>query len=213
MNARLFRPRRLALAALLLSLATAAAAQTTGTIQGVVVDADGNPLPGVTVTVAGSGVRQERITQADGAYASAGLVAGDYVVTASLLGFEPAETPVSLEAAATENVRLVLQVARLLETVTVVAEEPRTFARNLVSQPMIRQQSNITAVTSVVDNLPGVSVQEGDSYGFDDWSSNVTMRGFQVTQSDVQIGTTIDGFPNGTSDYWGAPRRTASSTR
>ena len=196
------RPRRLALAALLLSAATAAAAQTTGSIEGVVIDADGNPLPGVTVTVAGPGVRQERITQGDGAYASAGLVAGDYVVTASLLGFETAETPVSLEAGATENVRLVLQVASLLETVTVVAEEPRTFARNLVSQPMIRQQSNITAVTSVVDNLPGVSVQEGDSYGFDDWSSNVAMRGFQVTINDVQIGTTIDGFPNGTSDYW-----------
>jgi hypothetical protein len=67
---------------------------------------------------------------------------------------------------------------------------------------MLLQQSKITNVTSVVDNLPGVSVQEGDAYGFDDWSSNVAMRGFQVTINDVQIGTTIDGFPNGTSDYW-----------
>ena len=64
------------------------------------------------------------------------------------------------------------------------------------------QQSNITGVTSVVDNLPGVSVQEGDAYGFDDWSSNVAVRGFQVTINEAQIGTTIDGFPNGTSDYW-----------
>ena len=83
-----------------------------------------------------------------------------------------------------------------------VAEEPTVFARNFVAEPMIRQQSNITAVTSVVDNLPGVSVQEGDAYAFDDWSSNVAMRGFQSTINDVQIGTTIDGFPNGTSDYW-----------
>ena len=28
------------------------------------------------------------------------------------------------------------------------------------------------------------------------------MRGFQVTISEAQIGTTIDGFPNGTSDYF-----------
>ena len=196
-------PRRLALAAVLLSATAAAAtAQTTGTIEGVVVDADGTPLPGVTVTVTGPGVRQERITEGDGAYASAGLSAGDYVVTASLLGFETAESPVSLGAGVTENVRLVLHLVRLLETVTVVAEEPRTFARNIVSRPMLRQQSKITNVTSVVDNLPGVSVQEGDSYGFDDWSANVAMRGFQVTINDVQIGTTIDGFPNGTSDYW-----------
>ena len=34
-------------------------------------------------------------------------------------------------------------------------------------------------MTSVVDNLPGVSVQEGNAYGFDNWSSNVAMRGFQ----------------------------------
>ena len=61
-------------------------------------------------------------------------------------------------------------------------------------------QSNITSVTSVADNLPGVSIQEGDAYGFDDWSSNVAVRGFQVTISEAQIGTTIDGFPNGTSD-------------
>ena len=198
----LWRLSRLAIAAVLLSATAAAAVQTTGTIEGVVVDANGSPLPGVTVTVAGPGVRQERVTDAEGSYASAGLAAGDYVVTAFLPGFETAETSVSVATGATENVRIVLQVARLLETVTVVAEEPRTFARNIVSQPMMRQQSNITNITSVVDNLPGVSVQEGDSYGFDDWSANVAMRGFQVTINEAQIGTTIDGFPNGTSDYW-----------
>ena len=39
-------------------------------------------------------------------------------------------------------------------------------------------------MTSVADNLPGVSIQEGDAYGFDDWSSNVAVRGFQVTISE-----------------------------
>ena len=201
MDAPGFRLVRLTIAAVLLSATATAAVQTTGTIEGVVADANGNPLPGVTVTVAGPGVRQERVTDAEGSYTSAGLAAGDYLVTAFLPGFETMEASVSVATGATENVRIVLQVARLLETVTVVAEEPRTFARNIVSQPMMRQQSNITSVTSVVDNLPGVSVQEGDSYGFDDWSSNVAMRGFQVTISEAQIGTTIDGFPNGTSDY------------
>ena len=100
------------------------------------------------------------------------------------------------------NGPITLQIARLLATVSVVAEEPRIFARNIVAEPMRLQQSNITSVTSVVDNLPGVSIQEGDAYGFDDWSSNVAVRGFQVTISEAQIGTTIDGFPNGTSDYF-----------
>ena len=194
------------LAAVLLSLsataAVTAAVQTTGAIEGAVVDANGNPLPGVVVTVAGPGGREERVTGADGTYAAAGLAAGDYVVTAMLPGFETVETSVSVGTGATATVPIVLQIARLLETISVVSEEPRTFARNIVSQPMRLQQSNITSVTSVVDNLPGVSIQEGDAYGFDDWSSNVAVRGFQVTISEAQIGTTIDGLPNGTSDYF-----------
>ena len=195
---------QLAAAALLLSLpaAAAVAGQTAGSIEGAVVDANGSPLPGVVVTVTGLGVRQERVTGGDGAYAAAGLAAGDYVVTAMLPGFETLEIPVSVRADTTEMVPIVLQITRLLETVSVVAEEPRPFARNIVAEPMMRQQSNITSVTSVVDNLPGVSIQEGDAYGFDDWSSNVAVRGFQVTINEAQIGTTIDGFPNGTSDYW-----------
>ena len=173
-------PGQLAIAVVLLSLSVAvtAAAQTTGFIDGAVVDANGTPLPGVVVTVTGPGVRQEHVTGTDGAYTATGLAAGDYVVTAALPGFETVETPVSVQAGATASVLITLQIARLLETVSVVAEEPRIFARNIVADPMRLQQSNITSVTSVVDNLPGVSIQEGDAYGFDDWSSNVAVRGF-----------------------------------
>ena len=197
-------PGQLTIAVVLwsLSVAVTAAAQTTGFIDGAVVDANGTPLPGVVVTVTGPGVRQEHVTGTDGAYTAAGLAAGDYVVTAALPGFETVETPVSVQASATASVPITLQIVRLLETVSVVAEEPRIFARNIVADPMRLQQSNITSVTSVADNLPGVSIQEGDAYGFDDWSSNVAVRGFQVTINEAQIGTTIDGFPNGTSDYW-----------
>ena len=199
---------RIAVAAALAALAAtvAAAAQTSGAIEGSVVDANGSPLPGVVVTVIGPGARVESVTGADGTYSAADLAAGDYLVTAILPGFETADATVTVASGATETAHIVLQVERRLETVSVVAEEPRIFARNIVAEPMMLQQSNITAVTSVVDNLPGVSVQEGDAYGFDDWSSNVAMRGFQVTLSEAQIGTTIDGFPNGTSDYWGGSK-------
>ena len=182
--------------------AALAGTQTAGSIEGVVVDVTGNPLPGVVVTVTGEGMRQEHVTGADGAYQAAGLAPGDYVVTATLPGFETFEISVSVGADVAETVPIQLQISRLLETVSVVAEEPRPFARNIVAEPMMRQQSSITSVTSVADNLPGVSIQEGDAYGFDDWSSNVAVRGFQVTINEAQIGTTIDGFPNGTSDYW-----------
>ena len=189
--------------ALLLALSAAAAtAQQTGTIRGTAVDASGDALPGVSVTVTGSGVSVQTATDSAGAYVFASLAAGNYVLTATLFGYASRELQVSLGAGAIEIVPLVLQPVFRLNPLNVVAEEPTVFARNFVAEPMMRQQASITAVTSVIDNLPGVSVQEGDAYAFDDWSSNVAMRGFQSTINDVQIGTTIDGFPNGTSDYW-----------
>ena len=189
-------------ALLLLLTAAPAAAQQTGTIRGTVVDVSGNALPDVLVTATGSGVGEEVVTDAEGAYEFPALAAGDYVVTATLFGYAPRELRVTVRAGAVETVPIVLEPAFQLDPISVVAEEPTVFARNFVAEPMIRQQSNMTSVTSVIDNLPGVSVQEGDAYAFDDWSSNVAMRGFQSTINDVQIGTTIDGFPNGTSDYW-----------
>ena len=190
-------------ASLLLLLAAApVAAQSEGTIRGTVEDAFGNAMPGVRVTVTGSGVDEEDLTDADGTYEFTDLAVGDYVLTANLFGYAAREIPVTARAGAVENVQIVLQPFFQLDPLSVVAEEPTVFARNFVAEPMIRQQSSITAVTSVIDNLPGVSVQEGDGYAFDDWSSNVVMRGFQTTYNDAQIGTTIDGFPNGTSDYW-----------
>ena len=115
-----------------LSATALAAGQTTGSIEGAIVDPNGSPFPGVVVTVTGPGGRQEHVTGADGAYyMAAGLAPGDYVVTAALPGFEAVEIPVSLGAGATETIPIVLQIMRLLETVSVVAEEPRIFARNI----------------------------------------------------------------------------------
>ena len=182
--------------------AASATAQQTGTIRGTVVDASGNVLPNVTVAVTGSGVSDQTVTDTAGAYEFTGLAAGGHVVTFTLFGYASRELPVSVGEGAIETVPVVLDPVFRLNPLSVVAEEPTVFARNFVAEPMMRQQSSITAVTSVIDNLPGVSVQEGDAYAFDDWSSNVAMRGFQSTINDVQIGTTIDGFPNGTSDYW-----------
>ena len=189
-------------AALLLIPAALVSAQSTGAIEGSVTDAGGGALPGVAVTLSGPVAPPLQVTGLDGRFAFGMLADGDYGVVVVLPGFETQEIAVTVTAGAPVSLEVVMEIERLMESVTVVAEEPRIFATNVVSEPMLLQQSSITAVTSVVDNLPGVSVQEGDAYGFDDWSSNVAVRGFQVTINEAQIGTTIDGFPNGTSDYW-----------
>ena len=68
------------------------------------------------------------------------------------------------------------------------------------------QQNPATSALAVIDNLPGVNVTEGDTFGFDDWSTTVNLRGYQTSLSHQQVGTTIDGFPNGDSNYGGGAK-------
>ena len=193
--------------AVLLSLTVSspsALAQSPGGIEGTVVDPGGGALPGVTVTLTGplAPPGAFRVTGVDGRFTFGDVAAGSYVLTLVLSGFESREAPATVPAGGTVSLEVTMQIERLMELISVVAEEPRIFATNVVAEPMIAQQSTITSVLAVVDNLPGVSIQEGDTYGIDDWSTSVSMRGFQVHLDEAQIGTTIDGFPNGTSDYW-----------
>ena len=188
----------------LLLVAPAASAQSTGAIEGSVTDAGGGALPGVTITLAGPSAPPGalQVSGGDGRFSFGMLAAGDYVAAFVLSGFEPQEINVTVTAGAATALDVVMEIEHLMESITVVAEEPRIFATNVVAEPMVAQQSTATSVLAVVDNLPGVSIQEGDAYGIDDWSTGVSMRGFQVHLDEAQIGTTIDGFPNGTSDYW-----------
>ena len=80
------------------------------------------------------------------------------------------------------------------------------FANAESTASMQRQQSALTSVLATADNLPGVSIQEGDAFGFDDWSTTISMRGFQISLDEQQLGMTIDGMPNGNSNYGGGAK-------
>lgn len=95
--------------------------------------------------------------------------------------------------------------ATVIEEVYVTAQS-QVFGNNAVTESMKLQQSPMTSVNALIDNLPGVSIQEGDTYGFDDWSTTIAVRGFQNSLSEQQIGTTIDGIPNGGSSYGGGAK-------
>jgi len=88
----------------------------------------------------------------------------------------------------------------------IVTGTPTVYNNSETTEPMVAQQSPITSPLSLIDNLPGVSVQEGDTFGFDDWSTAVSIRGFQTTLDTQQIGITIDGLPNGGSNYGGGSK-------
>ncbi|HYO16210.1 MAG TPA: carboxypeptidase-like regulatory domain-containing protein, partial [Thermoanaerobaculia bacterium] len=83
-----------AAAALLLALSVPAAAQLqTGDLYGVVLDEQGSPLPGVTVTVTGVGAPQIQVTGEDGRFRFLNLYPGTYALRAELQGFSTVEYP------------------------------------------------------------------------------------------------------------------------
>jgi hypothetical protein len=121
------------MAALLLGLIAAAAAapalaQTTnGVISGMISDAQGGVLPGVTVTARNvdTGITRSVVTESDGLYRLAALPPGRYEIKAELQGFGTANVPEMTLTTGTELTRnITMQVQGLNESVTVTGEAP-----------------------------------------------------------------------------------------
>jgi len=74
-----------------LTVFSAPAQQTTGTLRGVLTDDSGAIIPGATATIIGSGVQKSVRTQNDGSYTFAGLLSGQYTVRVTFPGFSPFE--------------------------------------------------------------------------------------------------------------------------
>lgn len=88
----------------------------------------------------------------------------------------------------------------------IVTGTAQTYSSSETTEAMTLQQAPVTSILAQVDNLPGVLVQEGDAFGFDDWSTGVAVRGFQNNLGEQQLGITIDGIPNGGSNYGGGAK-------
>src|SRR4051812_70885 len=105
-----------------------AAAQTTGgVITGIVADAQGGVLPGVTVTVTNvdSGTVRDVVTEADGRFRIPALPPGRYSLKADLGGFAPVNvTNLTVTIGAEITTNLTMQLVGLNESVTVTGAAP-----------------------------------------------------------------------------------------
>jgi hypothetical protein len=126
-------PARLVPLLFMLALAAAlpaapAAAQTTNAVlSGVVNDAQGGVLPGVTVTVRNTetGFTRTVVTEADGRYRLAGLAPGRYELRSELQGFGAvAVTDITLTTGGEVVRDVTMQVQGVQESVQVSAEAP-----------------------------------------------------------------------------------------
>ncbi len=135
--------RRLLLAAVIIVL-SAPAALAQSAIAGVVRDASGAVLPGVTVEAASPAlIEGTRTATSDnaGSYRIENLRPGDYTVTFALQGFRTTKREgIKLPTSFTATVNADLALGQLEESITVSGESPLVDVRGSVSQSVMNRE-------------------------------------------------------------------------
>jgi hypothetical protein len=133
----------------------------TGTIEGRALDAQGEPLPGVTVNLTGPQGGASTVTDDEGAFRFGLLVAGDYTVGGALEGLGSTEVAVPLGAGQRQSVELKLG-GGTAETIMVTSEAPliskfETTASATIENEVSENLSFVGRnVQSSLEVLPGV---------------------------------------------------------
>jgi hypothetical protein len=112
---------------LILLASTGFAQYNTAEISGVVKDAQGGVLPGVTVTAlhVASGLRVERTTDEAGRFFLRSLPVGEYTLSIELRGFKPfTQNGLMLAVGQKIDVPITLAVGQVSESVTITANAP-----------------------------------------------------------------------------------------
>ena len=136
-------------AAALLAGAAPVFAQSSG-IAGVVRDASGGVLPGVTVEASSPALIERSraaVTDSQGRYNIVDLRPGVYTVTFTLTGFSTVRrAEIQLPAAFTASVNADLKVGALEETITVTGESPLVDTSNVIKRQVVSSE--------VIDAMP-----------------------------------------------------------
>jgi len=161
----------MALCVVMLLASAAFAQEQSGSIVGVVKDAQGGVLPGVTVEARSPSVVgvSTAVTNADGVFRFPALPPGVYEVSASLQGFNPAKSSAALALGQTLSLALTLSVGGVTETVQVTGESPLIDVKQSASFSTIQTEviSKIPKgrdFTSVIMTAPGAQ-QEAKAGG------------------------------------------------
>jgi len=147
--------RMLGLSAVVFLVATIAAngqAISTSQVQGVVHDATGSVLPGVTVTMTNvaTGLSRTAVSESDGGYVLQALPPGTYRLDAMLQGFKSySQSGIVLEVGLNPRIPIALDLGQVAETVSVEANAPLVETQSTaVGQVMTQQQLQAVPVNN-----------------------------------------------------------------
>jgi hypothetical protein len=187
----------------LLLFGQVAGAQTTGSIRGRTVDADGQPLPGVTIVVTGEALgsaQRTAVTSPSGGFNFSIMPIGTYTVAADLAGFQKQ---------AAENVRVAIgKVASVdftmpeafSEEITVIAETPIIDVSSASFNTRFESEQIIDLPTrgnfyDMIAQTPGMTQNS-------EGSSSIVAFGADVTMSQWNIDGVNRTLPEGGYLAW-----------
>ena len=203
--------------AMLVAVPAAIWAQATGQINGVVTDASGGVLPGVTVEAvnAATGATRTAVTGADGLYTLPLLQPGVYRVKASLSGFSAAlQENVRVTVTETSRVAFQMEIGQISDTVTVTARANLVETNNATRGIVIDQQKVVdlplngrnftqlgTLIPGVVAPPSGLGGQTGDATpgGFGNATGGFNVNGMRNQSNNFLLdgATNNDTFNTG----------------
>jgi hypothetical protein len=172
-------------------------AQTTGSINGSVVDNTGAVLPGVTITATSPALMgaQSAVTNEGGAYRFPSLPPGTYRLAYELAGFANiVRDGIVVNIGFTATVNAQMQLATLQETVTVTGASPLVDVTNSNVQANFTQEAlqnlpNARDIWSLMGQAPGMMVTAFDVGG----SRAGTQTGFSAFGYSGQVRVQVDG--------------------
>jgi len=169
-----------------------------GTIEGKVVDTEGEPLPGVSILI--KGTTKGRSTNADGNFIIENLAPGNYTLIASFISFEPDTASVTVIESEKSQVNFVLKEKSLvLEDLMVTAQkrsQPLQDVPITISsiQGEFLSDLDITEFDNFASYVPGleVQIQSVNNPGF-------VVRGITSDNGDSRVEPRVSVFQDGVS--------------
>jgi hypothetical protein len=175
----------------------------TGSITGMVIDSDGNPLPGCTVTLTGPALQGQIIfvTSEAGTFRFPSVPPGsDFTCTLEMPGFKTIVRPgLKVNVGKATNISVTMELSSLQEEVTVVAFSPTVDVKASktavnYSKSFIYNMPIARDLYDVLNSIPG-SVSEGVSYRRTSFISGGTVRGNQYSVDGVTINDPVVMYP------------------
>src|SRR5437660_1761375 len=200
-----------------------ARAQVSGaTLSGIVTDATGAVIPGVTISIKNRATGVVRTVMADeaGLYSAPNLQAGSYDVTATQAGFSTvAQSNITLTVGAQQQLNITMKVGESAQLVEVTAAAPMvqvtsSLISGVVESTTVRELplngrdwASLATLSPGVTGLNGevqLPFESGALRGNRGFGSQLTISGGKPTQNNYRLdGLSISDYTNGSGSVIG----------